>query len=119
MTTRSADEILADVVQLVVGTQAPISLLGGKVALGTGYEAWQRLRNDVAGTSFGWFTAEPECVDRLRAALSTSADDGPLRIVVESAVERALPSEMLSTFDSVAKEVLDALRTAGYAVVRV
>lgn len=57
---RTPDEIITDVVQLVVGVQVPISIVGGPGALGTGYEAWQRLRSDLtgAGSSVGWLSTD-------------------------------------------------------------
>lgn len=68
---RTAEEILADVVQLVVGVQVPISIVGGPQALGTGYEAWQRLRTDIAGSSFGWLgTDTAEYIANLQTALA-------------------------------------------------
>lgn len=71
---RTAEEVLADVVQLVVGVQVPISIVGGPAALGTGYDAWQRLRDDITGGhSFGWLgTDTAEYIERLRKTVVSS-----------------------------------------------
>jgi hypothetical protein len=64
---RTTDEILADVVALVAGLQVPVSIIGAKAALGTGHEAWARLRDDMTGGhSFGWLGTDTTAyVDRL------------------------------------------------------
>lgn len=122
--SRPPEEILADVCALVAGLQVPISIVGAQVVLGSGKPAWERLRDDMTGgRTFGWLDPDHTAyVARLRELVSPGhvdmRTDGPLRILVETAVNRALPTEMTSTFDAVVDEVLDALRTAGYAVVR-
>jgi hypothetical protein len=55
---RTPSEIIEDVVALVAGLQVPVSLMGAKVALGTGHEAWQRLRDDMTRGRAGWMTTD-------------------------------------------------------------